>query len=130
LVPWCPQSEAATTREGDIIGHKTDGDGPAFRDAKERTKRAKEARSYRAVYAKEMKEKKKQEREAEKKKEEDELAAVRAEKKKEAAEKIAQQAQRVAADKKVDEMLKKNGFSAQVITRGEADEKKPKEAAR
>jgi hypothetical protein len=94
-----------------------------FGDAK---KRAKEARSYRAVYAKEMKEKKKQEREAEKKKEEDELAAVRAEKKKEAAEQIAQQARRVAADKNVDEMLKKNGFSAQVIARGKAAEKRQK----
>jgi flagellar biosynthesis GTPase FlhF len=97
-----------------------------FGDAKERAKRAKEARSYRSVYAKEMKEKKKQEREAEKKKEEDELAAVRAEKKKEAAEKIAQQARRVAADKKVDKMLKKNGFSAQVTAREEATEKRQK----
>jgi hypothetical protein len=51
-----------------------------FGDAKELAKRAKEARSYRVVYAKEMKEKKKKEHEAEKKKEEDELAAVKAEK--------------------------------------------------
>jgi hypothetical protein len=58
-----------------------------FGDAKDLAKRAKEARSYRVVYAKELKEKKKREREAEKKKEEEERAAVRAEKKKEAAEK-------------------------------------------
>jgi hypothetical protein len=53
----------------------------AFGDAKEQAKRAKAARSNRAVYLKEMKEQKKREREAEKKKEEEERAAVRAEKK-------------------------------------------------
>jgi hypothetical protein len=88
-----------------------------YDDMKER---AIEARRYCAVYANEMKEKKRQEREAEKKKEEDELAAIKAGKKKEADEKLAQQAQRVAADKKVHEMLKKKGFSTQVIARGAA----------
>jgi hypothetical protein len=71
-----------------------------FGDAKDAKAHAVQARRYRVVYAKEMKEKKKQEREAKKKKREDELATVRAEKKKEAAEKIAQQAQRVVVDKK------------------------------
>jgi hypothetical protein len=70
-----------------------------------------------------MKEKKRQEREAEKKKEEEELAAIKAEKKKEADEKLAQQARRVAADKKVKEMLRTKGFSTQVIARVAAAEK-------
>jgi hypothetical protein len=95
-----------------------------FGDLKER---AIEARLYRAVYAKEMKEKKRQEREAEKKKEEDELAAEKAEQKKEADEKIAQQARRVAADEKVNEMLQKKGFATQVIARGAAAEKRQKQ---
>jgi hypothetical protein len=86
--------------------------------------RAIEARRYRTVYAKEMKEKKRQEREAEKKKEEDELAAIKAEKKKEADEKLAQQAGRVAADKKVNQMLRKKVFSTQVVARWAAAEKR------
>jgi hypothetical protein len=70
-----------------------------------------------------MQEKKRLERIVEKKKEEDELAALKAEKKKEADEKRAQQARRVVADKKVDRMLKTEGFEEKIRANGAAAEK-------
>jgi hypothetical protein len=86
--------------------------------------RAVEARKSRAQYAKAMQEKKRLERIVEKKKEEDELAALKAEKKKEADEKRAQQVRRVAADKKVDRMLKTEGFEEKIRAKGAAAEKR------
>ena len=86
--------------------------------------RAREHRRTQAIIVQAMKKKKMQEREEEKMKEAEELVARKAEKKKEEEERRAQQARRVAADRKVDEILRIDGFAAQIRAKGEANEKK------